>query len=257
MGDFLIEAYAEYFEYAGRPMRPEPPAPELRRHDKFASMVPPGDTPRLRPMEGTTVDFYDIYRTDDISDTTSFELIVSAPGDSNSWVDATVTNDQWYYYYIKTHQSHGISDRSTIVMAYPKTQDDSAMVLLVDDDGSSWAGGVDEAGAVALGAVAVERELADGEHLAADVFDGAVHLAFGVLENPELGGLARQVAGVKKGVAMRHPDQNEQARPDFGNTLSVHRNRGLLDALDHQLHRYSVTCETRNAGRRLSAAATS
>ncbi len=145
MGDFLLEAYAEYFEYAGRPMRPEPPAPELRRHDKFASPVPLGDTPRLRPMEGTTVDFYDIYRTDDISDTTSFELIVSAPGDSNSWVDATVTNDQWYFYYVKTHQSHGISDRSTIVMAYPKTQDDSAMVLLVDDDGSSWAGGVDEA----------------------------------------------------------------------------------------------------------------
>jgi len=144
MTDFLIEAYAEYFEYAGRPMPPDAEVSELRRHNRFASRVPLGATPRPRPMEGTTVEFYDIYRTDDLSDTTTFDLIVSAPGDSNRWVDATVTNDQWYYYYIKTHQSHGISDRSTYVWAYPKTDIDSAHVLLVDDDGSSWAGGVDE-----------------------------------------------------------------------------------------------------------------
>lgn len=144
INDFLMEAYVEYFEYAGRPSRPESDVAELRHHNKFSSMVPLGDTPRPRPMEGTTVDFYDIYRTDDISDTTTFEMIASAPGDSNSWVDATVTNDQWYTYYIKTHQSHGISERSSYVMAYPKTPDDSALVLLVDDDGSSWAGGVDE-----------------------------------------------------------------------------------------------------------------
>ncbi len=147
MADFLMEAYVEYFEYAGRPS-PEirrPQCPELRAHGKFASAVPAPSLPsRLRPMEGTTVDFYDIYWTDDISDTTSFTLIASVPGDSNNYTDRPVTNDMWHYYYIKTHQAHGISERSAIVMAYPKANDDTAHVLLVDDDGSSWAGGIDE-----------------------------------------------------------------------------------------------------------------
>lgn len=144
MADFLIEAYVEYFAYAGRPMRPETEVAEIRRHNRHASLVPLGSTPRPRPMEGTTVDFYDIYRTDDLDDTTTFTLIASAPGDSNSWVDASVTNDRWWAYYIKTHQSHGISERSAYVMAYPKTYDPDALVMLVDDDGSSWAGGIDE-----------------------------------------------------------------------------------------------------------------
>lgn len=144
MADFLIEAYVEYFEYAGRPAPPEDDVAEIIRHNRYASLVPLGTGPRPRPAEGTTVDFYDIYRTEDLDDTTSFTMIASAPGDSNRWVDGTVTNDQWYMYYIKTHQAHGISDRSVYVMAYPKTHDDSALVLLVDDDGSSWAGGVDE-----------------------------------------------------------------------------------------------------------------
>jgi len=146
MADFLVEVHAEYFEYEARPSRPpeREELGEIRYVSKLASSINSEGLPRLRPMEGTTVDFYDIYRTDDLTDTTSFALVASVPGDSNTFVDAPVTNDTWQYYYIKTHQSHGISDRSSIVYAYPKAMDDTAHVLLVDDDGSSWAGGIDE-----------------------------------------------------------------------------------------------------------------
>ncbi|MCD6501765.1 T9SS type A sorting domain-containing protein, partial [bacterium] len=146
IADFLLEVYAEYFDIGSRPSGPRPgPEPaEIRFVDKDASCIPSATSPRMRPMTGIAVEFYDIYRTTDLDDTTSFSLIATVPGDSTDWVDETVANDTWNAYYIKTHQSHGISERSNYALAYPKTPVDTAHVLLVDDDGSSWGGGINE-----------------------------------------------------------------------------------------------------------------
>ncbi|HHS50297.1 MAG TPA: T9SS type A sorting domain-containing protein [candidate division Zixibacteria bacterium] len=152
LSDFLLEVHAKYFDIGSRPAPPRPKGEpgEIAAVSKKLSPLPAGtafpeaDSPRERPMAGISVEFYDIYRTTDLDDTTTFELIASVPGDSTNWVDESATNNIWNAYYIKTNQSHGMSGRSNYAIAYPKAHEDSAIVLLVDDDGSSWGGGVNE-----------------------------------------------------------------------------------------------------------------
>lgn len=147
LSDFLMEIRVRYFDYSGRPAPPQRTEPEeIRRVDRLALRVPDAEHSIMfrTATARNAVEFYDIYRTENIADTMSFAIIASVPGESLRWVDTGVSNDRWYYYYIKTHQSYGESRRSSVVRAYPKTFVDTAHVLLVDDDGSSWAGGVDE-----------------------------------------------------------------------------------------------------------------
>ncbi|MCK5833815.1 T9SS type A sorting domain-containing protein [bacterium] len=188
LADFLLEVYAKYFDYTSRPSpdgrTPEPP--EIKFVSKDCSRIPAATSPRMRPMEGIAVEFYDIYHTTDLMDTSSFALIATVLGDSIDWTHTSATNDIWNAYYIKTHQSHGISDRSDYALAYPKSNTDSAKVLLVDDDGSSWGGGIDESWAYidAFDSLDIEFDAIDlnGSRVegpdAADMFDYDVVIWF-------------------------------------------------------------------------------
>ncbi len=188
MADFLLEVYAEYFDIDFRPSGPGPgPEPaEIAFVDKSASRIPSATSPRMRPMAGISVEFYDIYHTTDLDDSTSFSLIATVPGDSTDWTDESATNDIWNAYYLETHQSHGISDRSGYALAYPKTPEDTAHVLLVDDDGSSWGGGIDESWAyidaldsagIAFDGIDLNDQWAEGP-TAAEMFDYDVVIWF-------------------------------------------------------------------------------
>ena len=75
-------------------------------------------------------------------------------------------------------------------------------------------GGVGEAGAAALAAVAVEGELADNQDLAADGVQTAVHLAVLVFKDPQAQGLLGQVTAFLLGVVGAHAQQDQKTGAD-------------------------------------------
>jgi hypothetical protein len=93
----------------------------------------------------------------------------------------------------------------------------------------------DEGGAVALAGLAVEGELGDDEDLAVRA-QRLVHLAVGVLEDPQRGDLVGQPVAVGLGVVVGHAQEHQQARADRGHDLAVDRHRRGGDPLDKGAH---------------------
>ena len=74
--------------------------------------------------------------------------------------------------------------------------------LLVERDGDLGAGGGEKLRPASLLTVAVERELRDDQHLAADVRQATVHFAGFILENTQARELFGQLHGLGLGVLM-------------------------------------------------------
>ena len=107
---------------------------------------------------------------------------------------------------------------------------------LVEVLGNWGRGGLDEAGAAAFAAVAVQGELRDGEHAAADVENRAVHLALVVGEDAQVSALFSAEAQRLVVVALTEADEQEQATADLGAELIIDADAGLADALDEDFH---------------------
>lgn len=102
--------------------------------------------------------------------------------------------------------------------------------------GDGRRGGLDEAGPTALAAVAVQRELADNQHAAADLDDVTVHLAGFVLEDAQ----ARQLVGepfrLLGSVAMGDAQKDQQAAADLADDFAVDFDAGLGNSLQDGTH---------------------
>jgi hypothetical protein len=108
------------------------------------------------------------------------------------------------------------------------------------------AGGGDPARTTTLRGVAVERELADDQHLTADVGDRAVHHPGVVVEDPQTQELVGQLVGERLGVVVGDPDEHAQSRADRAGDLPLgvvggpELDRGTGDTLHERSHRCSI-----------------
>src|SRR4051812_46343901 len=96
--------------------------------------------------------------------------------------------------------------------------------------------GLDEARAVSLARVGVEREVRNAQDLALDVAHRAVHLAVVVLEYPQRDQLLGHPVRAGLVVVPAHAEQDQKAARDHREGLAVHQHRGMLDALDDRAH---------------------
>ena len=81
--------------------------------------------------------------------------------------------------------------------------------------------GVDPTRSAAAAGVAVQRELADDQHLAGRVGDRAVHHSVVVVDHPQTPDLVGQLARRCVRVVVRHSDQHAQPRPDLPDDFSA------------------------------------
>src|SRR5262249_23433537 len=88
----------------------------------------------------------------------------------------------------------------------------------------------------ALAAVAVERELADHEHLAAHLGQLQVHLALGVVEDPQAHHLVGQPTGLLGGVGLGHAQEDEQTAADLADHPLIDRHPGRAHPLEDGTH---------------------
>src|SRR4051794_19773569 len=95
---------------------------------------------------------------------------------------------------------------------------------------------VGEAGPVAPACVAVQRELADAQDLAADIGDRSVHPAVVVLEDPQREQLADDPVCFRLAVTTLHAEHHEQARPDRRHALAVNGHRRARHTLNECSH---------------------
>ena len=92
----------------------------------------------------------------------------------------------------------------------------------------------DVARAGALARVAVERELADDEHLA--VAERLVHLAVGVGEDAQRADLVGELVARRVVVVVGDAEQDEQAGADLADGRPVDADGGAGDPLDESAH---------------------
>ncbi len=102
------------------------------------------------------------------------------------------------------------------------------------------AGSGHEARSIAPAGIAVKGELADDQHLAALIDDGAIHLPVAVFEHAELPELVCQLDCLRLGVIVRDADQHTESSVDRADDRAVDRNRCSFDSLDHCPHLISV-----------------
>jgi hypothetical protein len=82
-----------------------------------------------------------------------------------------------------------------------------------------------------------QRELADEQHLALDLLDGAIHLVLLVREDAQPSELARHPIGLPLTVALLDTEQHTQPAPDPGVVVvGGHVHGCLLDALNDGDH---------------------
>ena len=117
----------------------------------------------------------------------------------------------------------------------PRFADVGLAEALVEALGRLARRGGDERRAVALARVAVERELADAEHLA--VPERGVHPPLVVGEDPQRQDLRREPVGVGIGVVVRDAEQHEQARADGRHLVAADAHGGARHALHQRPHR--------------------
>jgi hypothetical protein len=106
-------------------------------------------------------------------------------------------------------------------------------------------GRVNEAGAAAFSAIAVQGELADNEHRALGFNKRAVHLAFVVWEDSQLNNLVRKLRRVVGAVVNSDSQENQKPDADLAGDLAIDDNFGSADALNASTHslRIAEGCE--------------
>ena len=82
-----------------------------------------------------------------------------------------------------------------------------------------------------------KRELADRQHLAADVDQRAVRLALVVAKDPQVDRLAGQRIGDFVGVGMSDTHQHDQSGADTADHSAIDTDLGARHALEQQPHR--------------------
>ena len=101
--------------------------------------------------------------------------------------------------------------------------------------------GIDETGAAAFTAIAVEGELADDQDAAAGFGDIEVHFAVGVAKDSEARDLVGQPVGAIGRVVMRHAEQDEQPPADLADDVAFDADAGFGDSLNEGTHFFSTT----------------
>src|SRR6185369_16856500 len=96
--------------------------------------------------------------------------------------------------------------------------------------------GAEEVGTPPALQVREQRELGDGEHRAADLGEREVHLPLRVLEDAQLVDAAREVGGLPLAVAVRHPEQHDEAARDAADATAVDGDLAAPHALDDGDH---------------------
>ncbi len=96
-----------------------------------------GSASLIAPLEIADLNEFWIYHSESESGPYEYIGSVSEP-DSFVFIHEGATNGILNYYYIIAYYDHGYSDPSDTVSALPLEWNDSAWVLLVDDDGSSY-----------------------------------------------------------------------------------------------------------------------
>lgn len=99
-----------------------------------------------------------------------------------------------------------------------------------------------EGGAPALTAVAVEGELGDDEERAADIRDGEIHLAVGVLEYAERKNLVGEVIGVGGGIVLARAEENENPLSYTADGFAANFNFRFFYTLDYSAHGLYLVC---------------
>ena len=108
------------------------------------------------------------------------------------------------------------------------------------------AGGIGEAGAATLAAVAVEGELAHHHDLPLHRLQTQIHLAVFILENPQTQRLFRQIPALALGVVGANAQQNQKALPDAAHARTVNGDGGGFYSCQYSAH-YSSTSSSSSA----------
>src|SRR5688572_27131748 len=93
-----------------------------------------------------------------------------------------------------------------------------------------------ERGPAAAADVAVQRELADAEDLAANIGKAEVHTPFGILEDAQAGHLRRELPGHGGRVVGCYPDEHQESPRDVRDLTALGGNAGARDSLDDRAH---------------------
>ena len=88
--------------------------------------------------------------------------------------------------------------------------------------------------------VGEQRELRDGENLAADVLDRTVHLALRILEHPEIQNLMGQPGDLLVAVLIGDAHQNHESR---ANLLRLERGIQRAQFIDHVHGRFGYSLQ--------------
>src|SRR5829696_9409563 len=94
--------------------------------------------------------------------------------------------------------------------------------------GNGWWGGIDEAGAAAFAAIRVEGELRDDEHAdrlpsLQQIERRTIEIAIRVIEDTEVGDLARQEVRRSRSIVQGDADEKEEAWTDLAGGLARDR----------------------------------
>ena len=89
---------------------------------------------------------------------------------------------------------------------------------------------------VALTRIAIQRKLRDHQQRAADIGDGAVHLALGIGKDPQVPGLVGQEISLVFVIDLADAKQHAQACADLPNHRGINGDLGLRNSLNNDAH---------------------
>ena len=107
---------------------------------------------------------------------------------------------------------------------------------LVQALGNRGWGGLDEAGATALAAVAVQGKLRDGEYAAANVEYRAIHFALVIGEDAQVSALFSAEAQRLLVVVRAEADEQDQTLANLAVEFAINVDTSVADALDEDFH---------------------
>jgi len=113
---------------------------------------------------------------------------------------------------------------------------DGSDELFVQTFGEFRFGSANETRPPAFAAIAQQGELADDQHLPADLQQGTIHFAFVILEDPQPRGLLCHVFDVAGLIVRGNAQQHEHAAIDLSHDFLVDDDTGPADALHAGSH---------------------
>src|SRR5687768_8153013 len=126
--------------------------------------------------------------------------------------------------------------------------------FFIQGDGQSSRGSPGVAGAATLPSIAIQRKLADHQHLTARLEHRVLHPAVLVREDAEPRNLLCRVLRGRGGVILLDTDQNEQTRADLPGSFVFHPDGGAGYTLDHGSHSANLSDVPRSVNESASPA---